>query len=278
MRGTMQGTMAAGEEAQRAPVVVQDGRCARDGRLSLSALDPGLTEGVGVFETLRVRGGEIIALERHLERFYAGVRALSLPGAPSEARIRFELGLAMGELGLPEAALRFTLTGGGTFWVRASPAPPPSGPLRVGTAPSLGAPLAHIKHLSRAPGRWARMAAGVDELIWRAPDGGLLEGTWSNTLALRAGTLWTAPLDGQILPGTTRAQLLEVARALGVPCVIAAPVGPFDELYCCSALRGLVPVGTLDGAPLRGWGPVGRALAAGLRARWPAGAEAGGAC
>lgn len=264
--------------ARAAPVVFQGGRRARGGQLSLSALDPGLTEGVGVFESLRVRGGEIIALERHLERFYAGARALGLPGAPSEARLRFELGLALGELGLDEAVLRFSLTAGGAFWVRATPAPPPSGPLRVATAPSLGLPLAHIKHMSRLHARFARQAAGVDELIWREAQGGLLEGTWSSALAVRAGALWTAPLDGQILPGTTRAQVLEVARAIGVPCVISAPVGPFDELYCASALRGLVPVVALDGAPLPGWGPVGRALAAGLWARWPAGAEGRPAC
>ena len=46
-------------------------------------------------------------------------------------------------------------------------------------------------------------------------DGTVLEAAWANVWLLRERTLVTPPLDGRILPGTTRARLLELAPTLG---------------------------------------------------------------
>ena len=76
------------------------------------------------------------------------------------------------------------------------------------------------------------------------------------------GCLYTPPLDGRILPGITRAVLLECADELGI-AVHQAPLprtAPMDELYLSSSLKILAPVSRLDGEPAPGEGPVGMRL------------------
>lgn len=267
----------AGARPSRGPaddprvVVVQDGRVRRGGEVSLSALDPGLLAGVGVFETMRVRRGRVVALEQHLARLADGAHALGLRRLPNEQQLLVEISLAQTTLGEDEAVLRVSLTAAGALWVRATPAPPPRAALAAASAPSLCLSLAGIKHMSRAVGHAALAAARasssgpVDELLWREPGGGLLEGTWSNVLAVHGGVIWTAPTDGRILPGVTRSRALAAAAALGLPVRLAPPLAAgLDELWCMSSVQGLVPVVVLDEQPAPGAGPVGRALAAAL--------------
>ena len=73
-------------------VVVQDGRVRRGGEVSLSALDPGLLAGVGVFETMRVRRGRVVALEQHLARLADGAHALGLRRLPPEQQLLMFMG------------------------------------------------------------------------------------------------------------------------------------------------------------------------------------------
>ena len=57
----------------------------------------------------------------------------------------------------------------------------------------------------------ARAGEGVRPLLV-TPTGALLETTRANVFLLRGGVIATPPLDGSILPGVTRAVLLERAR------------------------------------------------------------------
>ena len=263
--------------APRAPlrpplVVVQNGRLQRGGSVKLSAMDPAINAGIGVFETMRVRDGRLIAQELHLDRFAHGALDIGVDPVPLLDLVRRDVALAQRSLGMDEAVVRVALTAGGAWWVRATPAPPPRGPLRASTAPGQGSILSHIKHMSRAVNAAALAAANrsalaasrepIDELMWRTPAGGLLEGTWSNVLGVQDGVLVTAPADGQLLAGITRARALAAAAVLGVPVRFAAPEpGDLDELWCCSAVQGLVPVVQLDGAVAPGAGPIGHAIA-----------------
>ncbi len=47
-------------------------------------------------------------------------------------------------------------------------------------------------------------------------DGSVLEAAWGNFWLLEGDALVTPPADGRILPGVTRALLLELAPALGL--------------------------------------------------------------
>ena len=86
----------------------------------------------------------------------------------------------------------------------------------------------------------------------------VLEAGASNIFAVTKGVLRTPPLDGRILPGITRGQVLVLARERGIP-TSEEPLpadSPWQELGLSSSLKGLAPVASLDGKPQPGLGPI----------------------
>ena len=89
-------------------------------------------------------------------------------------------------------------------------------------------------------------------------DGTVLEAAWGNVWLLEGDALVTPPADGRILPGVTRALLLELAPSLGLrpreePVSLhrlrAAPL-----TFATSAIRLAVPAtlgGSAGAAPAR---------------------------
>ena len=85
------------------------------------------------------------------------------------------------------------------------------------------------------------------------------EGSHSNVLILKNGTLRTAPADELILPGITRKHLLELAQASGIP-VSEQPFSMVelmnaDEIIISSSGTLCAPVGEIDGIPVGGKDP-----------------------
>jgi D-alanine transaminase len=66
------------------------------------------------------------------------------------------------------------------------------------------------------------------------------------------GQIRTPPRTHQVLPGTTRGFIEEIAGANGIVChsvpVSEAELRAADEIWLSAAVRGLVAVTTLDGA------------------------------
>jgi len=249
-------------------VVIQDGRLRPDGKVALDADDPALVRGLAVFETLRSWEGRVSHLELHLDRLQGSAAALDLP-MPERALLRAEVKRAVALLG-EEAAVRITLTAGGSRIVRASPLPAPLLQARCASRRHPDHPwlTGRAKHISRAAWVVAVREAGTDEVLWVDGEGLLLEGTWSNVFAVRDGSLYTPADDGRILPGITRQTVLTAARALGLPHQEGPTpaAGPWDELYLSSSLKILCPIVELDGRPALGMGPVGRRLVAAYEA------------
>jgi branched-subunit amino acid aminotransferase/4-amino-4-deoxychorismate lyase len=69
-----------------------------------------------------------------------------------------------------------------------------------------------------------------------ADDGTVTEGSLSSVFAVVGGTLRTHPLGARILPGVTRAVVLELAAALGVPVrETACTLGELRAPASCSS-------------------------------------------
>jgi para-aminobenzoate synthetase/4-amino-4-deoxychorismate lyase len=105
-----------------------------------------------------------------------------------------------------------------------------------------------------------------------ADEGEVLEAGWANVFAVRGGTLFTPPLDGRLLPGTTRAAVLKLATSEEIES-LEQPLQPEDlldaeETFLTGSIRGIEPALSLNQEELPGCGSVSRRLAAALRQRW----------
>lgn len=86
----------------------------------------------------------------------------------------------------------------------------------------------------------------------RDGDGIVTEGSLSAAFCVLDGVLRTHPATARILPSVTRAVVLEVAHALGVPCeeraVTLAELRRAEEAFVANTTADVLPIVTLDGA------------------------------
>jgi len=96
----------------------------------------------------------------------------------------------------------------------------------------------------------AAVAAGGDEAVF-IDEGFVTECSASNLFAVIGGKLVTCPVGPKVLPGITRAVLLDEARQLGI-AVEERAIGVdeargADELFITSTTREISPVSMWDG-------------------------------
>lgn len=239
-----------------------------DGRATVPVTDHALMLGDGIFETLVVVRGRPFAVTRHVARLRASAAAVGLT-APDEDAVRGALDAVL-RADPAAGRLRITWTAGdgpagpargdgpGRLLVVGSPAPAP-GPVRAWRAPWVRnerSPLAGVKSTSYQENVVTLAAArrhGADEALLADTTGRLSEAATSNVLVGGGDGLLTPTLATGCLPGVTRALLLAWSDALPVP-VREADVA-FDDLdgralALTSSLRGVAPVGALDGVAL----------------------------
>jgi para-aminobenzoate synthetase / 4-amino-4-deoxychorismate lyase len=231
----------------------------------------------GVFETLLVLAGRPVELEAHLVRLEASLAelfpdraappslaALELPAGTRAVRVT----VAPASDGTLEATVEhravtelFATENGGKTTTRAVSL------RRLTVTGGLG----RHKWRDRALLEEAQARHGDLPLIVDA-DGAVLEAGRANVFAVRKGALFTPPLDGRILPGVTRARVLEIAAGLGVEAhertlghdaLLTA-----DEVFLTGSVRGVEPVDSIDGESIAARGEVAPTLAAELRRLW----------
>lgn len=250
---------------------------AADARVSV--LDNGFTFGDAVYETLRTYGGRPFHLDRHLDRLRASAAGLRIPLPLSDAELRARVDAVLAASGNDESYLRVIVSRGvgdisyvlervqgPTVVLVTKPYQPlPAEAYRDGVAvvvssvrrnhPSaLDPALKCCNLLNNSLAMQEARARGALEPIMLNHDGEVAEGAGSNVFLVRDGTLVTPPLSAGILAGITRAVVLERARALGVAVreetVHVAALRAADEVFITSSLKELVPVRTIDGAPV----------------------------
>jgi len=228
----------------------------------------------GIFETMLVVRGEPVAQAAHLARLEASLEAVYGAGLPTETdaivaaqaaelhlgRLRLTASPASaGEL--PRLGLEVDageLDGWPHF---------PDQPVSLRPHPVSGGLGAH---------KWADRAALPPAAPGEAPllvDGDeVLEAAWANVFAVRDGAVFTPPLDGRILPGVTRATIVELARARGFEVfertLSLAELREADEVFLTNSIRGIELVSAVDDTRLAAPGPLTTILRSDLRTAW----------
>jgi len=258
-------------------------------RAAVPLLDRGYLYGEGLFETMRAYGGRIFALDRHLGRLLSSAATLGLELGVGEDELARILALTLQANDLSDAYLRLTVSqrcdapgiesrAAGKFTisviVRELAAPSSNAAVSVVVLESGSAPppnLARHKTLSFLAyvqaRRAARAKAAQDALLVNAA-GEITEATTSNVFLVREDRLVTPPVACGVLPGITRAIVLDLARAQGVQAT-EQPVRP-EQLAACSecfltnSIVGLQPVTHVNGHAIGSGapGPVWAALTA----------------
>jgi branched-subunit amino acid aminotransferase/4-amino-4-deoxychorismate lyase len=258
-------------------LVLLDGEIVPAAEARVPALSRAVLYGEGLFETLRLYGGRPFGLDLHLERLRRSATELDIP-LPRLDGMSGALADLAARNGLPDGAARISVLagegdGGFASTARAShllvtcrPLPPGlEADRRAGvaaaTAPAGSTPLAAHKATAYLRSVRASRGAAAREVLLLDDDGRILEGAASNVFALTPAGLHTPPADGRILPGVTRALVLDIARDAGID-VVEAPldlsvVRRSHGLFVSSSVIELLPVVTLDELPVAGGTPHG---------------------
>ncbi|WP_077047037.1 aminodeoxychorismate lyase [Pseudomonas sp. KK4] len=233
---------------------------------ALSLKDRGLAYGDGLFETIAVRDGFPILLDRHLMRLARGCQRLAL-NLDHEAVVE-ELMTYAAEL--EEGVLKLIVTRGDSLRGYAfdpsaqarrilSGNPPAAYPVahRVQgirlfpctTRLSIQPLLAGLKHLNRLEQVMARAEwqdSDHAEGLMLDQQGRVIEGVFSNLFLVRDGGLITADLTRCGVEGVMRAELLFQAESLGIPThvtdITLEQLQQADEVFVCNSVYGVWPV------------------------------------
>jgi branched-subunit amino acid aminotransferase/4-amino-4-deoxychorismate lyase len=260
-------------------------------KAAVSVSNPSLLHGVGLFETLRTYEGHPFRLAQHVARLRASALKLNMPIGEVVDQIPAAVQEVLRANQLRNARIRFTVSPPGPHQTALEPMLMVAGEETGGYPAELYEqgmtvylcdeyrqsrqdPLAGHKTTSY----FARLLAlrnaqerGCGEALWFTPDNLLAEGSISNVFLVKNGRLVTPPLDTPVLPGVTRAALLELADQAGMPadqkpCSVSDLLDA-DEVFLANGIMEVMPVTRVEKKPLGGEkpGPVTRQLAASYR-------------
>jgi branched-subunit amino acid aminotransferase/4-amino-4-deoxychorismate lyase len=207
-----------------------------------------------------VDDGRVRAVQRHWARFEATCREHGAePDALAELRAAVARAVPASGRWFPRVELR--ADGELAFQVRPAPAREPTVVAWVAdVADPRREPRRKGPDLERLAALRERAAAhGAGEALLSDADGRLIEGAFTSLLWWEGETLCAVPDDAPILPGVTRALLLELARDRGTPVAQRRPT-PQEladrETWLVSALHGIrIVTGWADGGPPTGGAP-----------------------
>jgi branched-chain amino acid aminotransferase len=267
-------------------VVYLNGAFVPAGEAAVPVTDLGLLCGLGAFETMRAYHGRIFRLGAHLERLIATLRWLDIDPPEPPDHLAEAAHQLLRRVGLTDARLRCTITGGtaghATCLVTAMPLAPPAdaayrdgiSAVRVswprGPGPGAGHKLTSFAGLVLA--RRAAERQGAAEALVVGSDGVVVEGAYSNVFVVRQGRVLTPALTGGALPGITRQVLLDLIVREGLrggeAAVRTEDLDVADEVFVTSTIAEVLPVVRLDGRPVAAGrpGPVTARLLAAYRA------------
>lgn len=243
-------------------------------------LSHGLHYGSSIFEGLRAykteRGPAVFRLREHMERFLYSAAAIKMPIPYSvdelcrvindllkknnveACYIRPHAAFGYGVMGLNPAAAPVDITV--ACWPWGAYLPHDSVDVKISRYIRIH-PRSTVAD-AKVGGHYVNSILAVQEVhgtkhheaLFLDYEGNIAEGPGANFFIIRGKNLYTPP-TGMILPGITRASVIEIARDLGYSVteksLSVKEAQDADEAFFTGTAAELAPVGSIDDAPLR---------------------------
>jgi aminodeoxychorismate lyase len=237
--------------------------------------DRGFMYGDGLFETMRVVNGMPFRMAQHLERMTRGSDFLKIksPFTPKELE-KFAAQL-IEQNKMPDAILRVTLTRGPgergyafngkckpTLVMTLHAAPPLENHIQWSLITSsfripAADPISSFKTTSKILHVMARSEAAekdADEALLINTNGEVAETASGNLFWVFQDNICTVPTGRGVLPGITRAVVLEICQTLGLQVnkrvIKPEALRNSKGIFVTQSALGIVPVASLDGEPV----------------------------
>lgn len=255
-------------------LVYVDGELLHRDAAKISVFDSAVQGGDAVWEGIRVYDGSIFHLEQHLERLQLSAHALDFKQVPSSEFVAEALRKTLKANGMTDGVhIRLTLTRGrkitsgmdprlNTFgctliivaeWK--PPVYPPSirlmtSSVRRNSPMHLDSKIHHNNLINNILAKIEANYAGADAGLMLDTDGYVAEANGVNVFCIRKGVVFTPHAD-YCLPGITRATVLELCHAHGIPAhekrLSLSEFYTADEVFTTGTMGELTRVEAIDG-------------------------------
>lgn len=241
------------------------------GEARVSVEDRGFQFADGVYEVIRIYNGTAFTLAEHLHRLERSCASINLPLPLSKKELASEIQKLIAKAAVKEGMIYMQITRGVSprnhviaskmkptvlFHTRVLPPVPRAGQVegvKVISVPDERWKRCWIKSIALLPNILAKnaaVAAGAYEAVF-IEDGWVTECSASNIHMVSRGAMITHPVGPKVLPGITRAMLLDLAPQAGVPAIerpfTEAEAIAADEVFITSTTRELVWVSHWNG-------------------------------
>lgn len=258
-------------------LVYVDGELVPRERAMVSVFDSGFVLGDGIWESLRLVDGRLVALDRHMDRLYDGARALALDiGMPRDALVaviratlerngmrdgvHVRIMVTRGRKKTPNQDPRFALGRATIVIVAEFKQPNPSlaenglslftSSFRCSAPDVFDLRLNTHSRLNLIQALIQAINAGADEALMLDPNGFVASCNSTNFFIVRRRELWTSTGRYSFM-GITRARVIELYRTDGGTVretdFTLSEVYAADEAFATGTLGGITPVTRIDG-------------------------------
>ncbi|MBS0632251.1 MAG: branched-chain-amino-acid transaminase [Verrucomicrobia bacterium] len=275
-----------------------DGKFVDDSEAKISVFDHGLLYGDGVFEGIRLYGGNIFRLDEHLERLENSAKAIMLKLPHTRQEISDLTCETCRQNNLTDAYIRLVITRGvGDLGLAPWLCPKPSmfiiaskislypqehydNGLSIVTVPTrrinpaaLPPTIKSLNYLNNILGKIEARQFGALEAIMLNDQGYIAECTADNVFIVAKGEIVTPAASQGALKGITRSAILDIGKALNIPVresdMTRYDVWCADECFLTGSGAEVIPVVKLDGREIGAGkpGPITKRVLAEFRRR-----------
>lgn len=267
--------------------VFLNGKMLHPDRALIATDDAGFQHAVGLFETMAAHHGRVFRLAQHMKRLCESATTLGLSRDLNPDALAEAVRMTIAHNKLDRARIRLTVTPGSLSLLSGKPGAAPGTVLIQPSEPTEYDPRYFedgITVLIAQPGAnpfdpltghktlayWARLrtlrqaaTAGAGEAIWLNVSNHLASGAISNLFLVKEGQLLTPIARGEesekglpapVLPGITRAAVIELAEGLGVTVkrqmLSIDDLLDADEAFLTNSSWHILPVSRVEKSPI----------------------------